>query len=91
MVAAASSRVLRYGRSEIRILPTVGVAPLRQHVNEVARKRRELDAAIQAANWTTELLKEKLRRTSSNPRLGVDGERKHYRQRRSSGTCRGGA
>ncbi len=87
MVAAVSSRVLRYGRYESRILPAVGVAPLRRRVNEVARKRRELDAAIQAANWTTELLKEKLRRTSSNPSLGVNGERKHYRQRRSSGTC----
>ncbi len=87
MVAAVSNRVLRYGRYEIRILPAVGVAPLRRRVNEVARKRRELDAAIQAANWTTELLKEKLRRTSSNPSLGVNGERKHYRQRRSSGTC----
>ena len=41
-----SSRVLHYGRSEIRILPTVGVAPLRRRVNEVARKRRELDDGI---------------------------------------------
>jgi hypothetical protein len=48
MVAAASSRVLRYGRSEIRILPTVGAAPLRRRVNEVARKRRESDDGVVA-------------------------------------------
>ena len=41
-----SSRVLLYGRSEIRILPTVGAAPLRRRVNEVARKRRELDDGV---------------------------------------------
>ncbi len=46
MVAAVSSRVLLYGRSEIRILPTVGAAPLRRRVNEVARKRRELDDGV---------------------------------------------
>lgn len=56
LVDAASNRVPRYGRAEIRILATVDVAPLRRRMDEVARERRELDTVIQAANWTTELM-----------------------------------
>lgn len=55
LVSTASDRVSRYGRAEIRILPTVEVAPLRRRMDEVAKERRDLDTAIQAANWTTEL------------------------------------
>jgi hypothetical protein len=55
LVKTASDRVSRYGLAEIRILPTVDVAPLRQQMDEVARERRELDTAIQSVNWTTEL------------------------------------
>ena len=56
LVDAASNRVPRYGRAEIRVLATVEVAPLRRRMDEVARERRELDTAIQGTNWTTELL-----------------------------------
>lgn len=56
LVNAASDREPRYGRAEIRILPTVEVAPLRRRMDEATRERRELDTAIQAANWTTELI-----------------------------------
>lgn len=56
LVDAASERMPRYGRAEIRVLPTVEVAPLRRRMDETARERRELDTAIQAANWTTELM-----------------------------------
>jgi hypothetical protein len=56
LVDAASNRVPRYGRAEIRVLPTIDVAPLRRRMDEVARERRELDIAIQTANWTTELM-----------------------------------
>jgi hypothetical protein len=52
----ASNRVPRYGRAEVRVLPTIDVAPLRRRMEEVARERRELDIAIQTANWTTELM-----------------------------------
>ena len=55
LVGAASDRVQRYGVAEIRVLPTVEVASLRRQMDEVARERRELDTAIQAVNWTTEL------------------------------------
>jgi hypothetical protein len=58
LVSTASDRLPRYGRSEIRILPAVEVAPLRRRMDEVARERRELDTAIQAANWTTDLVED---------------------------------
>lgn len=56
LVGAASERMPRYGRAEIRVLPTVEVAPLRRRMDDVAKERRELDTAIQAANWTTDLM-----------------------------------
>lgn len=55
LVGAASDRVQRYGVAEIRVIPTVEVAPLRRQMDEVAQERRELDIAIQAVNWTTDL------------------------------------
>lgn len=55
LVRKASEVLPRYGRAEIRILPTVEVAPLRRRLDDVARERRELDTAVQQANWTTEL------------------------------------
>ena len=55
---AASSIGERYSRAEIRRVPTVSVADLRQQQDRVALQRRELDIAIQAANWTTELVED---------------------------------
>ncbi|MBA2678796.1 MAG: DIP1984 family protein [Ktedonobacteraceae bacterium] len=52
----AANRVERYGRSEIRKLATVEVAPLRRQIDQLARQRRELDTAIQATNWTVDVL-----------------------------------
>ena len=52
----AANRVERYGRSEIRKLATVDVAVLRRQVDDLARQQRELDTAVQATNWTTDLL-----------------------------------
>jgi hypothetical protein len=52
----AASITDRYGRAEIRKLPTVDVATLRQQSDALARQARELDTAIQAANWTNDLL-----------------------------------
>ncbi len=56
LVSTASDRVPRYGRAEIRILPAVEVGPLRRRMDELARERRELDTAIQQANWATDLI-----------------------------------
>lgn len=52
---AAASTTDRYGRSEIRKLPTVDVATLRQQSDSLSRAYRELDTAIQTTDWTTEL------------------------------------
>jgi hypothetical protein len=51
----AAERQQRYSRAEIRTLPTVDVAALRQQTDDLARERRELDATIQEANWLTDL------------------------------------
>jgi hypothetical protein len=51
----ASSRIDRYGRSEIRKVATVDVGALRKQLEELAKERRELDTAIQATNWATEI------------------------------------
>lgn len=52
----ASGRVDRYSRTEIRSVPTIDVGAVRRQVDALAQQYRELDTAIQAANWTTELL-----------------------------------
>ena len=46
----------RYSRTEIRSVSTVDVAALRQQQDQLAQQRRELDTAIQALNWTTNLI-----------------------------------
>ena len=51
----AGERQQRYGRAEIRILPTVDVGELRRRADDLARERRELDVSIQETNWLTEL------------------------------------
>ncbi|MGH2514918.1 MAG: DIP1984 family protein, partial [Ktedonobacterales bacterium] len=52
----ASERLERYSLREIRRVTTVDVGALRRQIDDLARQRRELDTAIQAANWTTELI-----------------------------------
>ncbi len=53
---AAANTVGRYSRTEIRQVATIDIGALRRQVDRLAQERRELDTAIQAANWTTELL-----------------------------------
>ena len=52
---AASERVDHIGRAEIRRVPTIDVAALRDEIDALAKRRREIDTAIQAANRSTEL------------------------------------
>ena len=52
----ASERFNRYSRSEIRILPAIDIGAIHHQIDDIARQRRELDTAIQSANWATELL-----------------------------------
>ncbi len=56
LVNEASMTARRATRSEIKILSTVNVADLQKTVDRMAKELRQLDNAIQAANWTTELL-----------------------------------
>lgn len=52
---AATNRVNRYSRTEIRMVPTVDVGAVRRQADAAARERRELDTAIQGVNWSTDL------------------------------------
>lgn len=54
--AAVGARDFRVTRSEIKFVPTVDVTYWRRKADEYAKAYRELDAAIQAANWSTDLL-----------------------------------
>ncbi len=55
---AATSTITqdRYSRSEVKFRSTVDVAAIQKQADQYAREHRELDARIQALNWTTELL-----------------------------------
>jgi hypothetical protein len=53
---AAAERNARYSRSEIRIMSTVKIAEIRARADDLARERRELDVAIQEANWANDLV-----------------------------------
>ena len=52
---AASALADRASRSEIRVQSTVNVAALQKTLDQKCKALRELDACIQAANWTAEL------------------------------------
>lgn len=55
LAEAAAEKHDRYSRSEIKILSTVAVAEIREKADDLARERRELDVAIQEANWANDL------------------------------------
>jgi hypothetical protein len=55
-VEATTSQRNRYTRNEIKYVVTVNVPELRREADALARERRDLDARIQAANWTIDLL-----------------------------------
>lgn len=46
----------RFGRMEIKEIPTVNIAELQKQYDDLARQHRELDTAIQQMNWNVELL-----------------------------------
>ena len=52
---SASATVSRATRSEIKIKSTVSVAKMQKQVDGLSKELRELDSAIQALNWTTNL------------------------------------
>lgn len=56
LVTAASGVNYRYSRTEIRFVNTINVADLQKRVDDLARQHRELDTALQALNWSVDLL-----------------------------------
>ena len=52
---AATERMNRYSRSEVRYVPTVDAAALRKMSDGAAKEYRQLDTKIQQLNWATEL------------------------------------
>ena len=51
-----ASRLFERGtRTEIKVVSTVNVREMQKQVDKESKALRELDAKIQAANWTTEL------------------------------------
>ena len=46
----------RYSKSEVKFFSTVNVAEIQKRVDELSREHRELDARIQAANWSVDLI-----------------------------------
>lgn len=53
---SASNRLDRYSRAEIKKVPTIDVGAIRRQIDTLAQQRRELDTAIQAANWAIDLI-----------------------------------
>ena len=53
---AASQRHDRLTRSEVKPVPAVDVAAVRQAADDAARELREIDIRIQEVNWTSQLL-----------------------------------
>lgn len=56
VAAAASNRANRYSRSEIRLISTLDIGALRRQMDQLAQAYRERDTAVQAVNWTTDLV-----------------------------------
>lgn len=55
-LTSASSLARRATRSEIKILSAVSVPAYRKKADALSLRLREVDNAIQSANWSTELL-----------------------------------
>ena len=57
-LSAASMSTSRARGTEIKILPVVDVKKLRGESDEIAKEIRELDNALQEANWTFDLIED---------------------------------
>lgn len=56
LINATQPQNMRFGRAEIKELPTVNIAEIQQQVDDVSRQYRELDTTIQQMNWTIDLI-----------------------------------
>ncbi len=57
-LGAASDRVERYSKNEIKILSSVDVAALRKQADSLSEEIRLLNVRIQELNWTNDLIEE---------------------------------
>jgi len=58
LAQAATVEHGRYSRSEVKFVSTVDVADVQRRADDLARQHRELDATIQATNWSADLLED---------------------------------
>jgi hypothetical protein len=56
LAQAATVTQERYSKSEVKFRATVSVAETQKQADQLAKAYRELDAAIQAVNWITDVL-----------------------------------
>lgn len=56
--AAAARGAGRQIRTELRYVSAVSVTDLCEQANEIAQRSRELNALIQEANWTIDLIED---------------------------------
>ncbi len=56
LVEAASNLTSRSRLSEIRVISTINVAETQKKVDELSKKLRETDVALQQLNWTVDLI-----------------------------------
>ena len=46
----------RYGRNEIKYIPTIDIPAFRKEMDAYAKRLRELDLKLQSLNWTVDLI-----------------------------------
>lgn len=51
----ASTKVMRHGAQEIKVLSSVNVPAMQKKIDELSQELRELNNKIQSINWTEEL------------------------------------
>lgn len=54
-IAATHKEVDRYSQREIKWVPQINVASLQKQVDDLSRKIREVNVAVQAANWQIDI------------------------------------
>jgi hypothetical protein len=56
VVAEAATADQHLGRPEVRMLPTIQVARIHRHVDQLSKRYREIDARIQELCWRTDVM-----------------------------------
>ncbi len=56
VVLTEATQTARFNQSNIKVFRAVDVSSVQKRIDTLARQRRDLDAQIQALNWTVELI-----------------------------------